>query len=95
MGGVLVGKDAGLQTHAGLGLTRPSSSLLWVPQNCPAFRGAPYNQGIICRYQNLEQENNFPSQSLQRVRLATQGISHMLPDAPTHASQCCWGGRGC
>lgn len=77
-----LGKDAGLQTHAGLGLTRPSSACSWVPQNCPAFRRGTYNQGIICRYQNLERENNFPSQSLQRgLGLPPQGLL-------SHATRC-------
>ena len=83
MGEALVGKGRrSAETHAGLGLTRPSLACSWVPQNCPAFRRGTYNQGIIHSYQNPERDDNFPSQSLQG------GLGSPPQGLLSHATRC-------
>lgn len=83
MGEALVGKGRrSAETHAGLGLTRPSLACSWVPQNCPAFRRGTYNQGIIHSYQNPGRDDNFPSQSLQG------GLGSPPQGLLSHATRC-------
>ena len=78
MGEVLIGKGCRSRART----DQAQLGLLLGPQELPAFRRGTCNLGIICSYQNLERENNFPSWSLQG------GLGSPPQGLLSHATRC-------